>query len=102
MDVALIYGGSDTTAGTLVGAISLLLNNRHLLKKAQEELDQKIHLVFDQRFLTNYAHIDFRGQNFELIPFGYGRRLCPGISFALQVLHLTLVCLLHAFDFATP
>nr|KYP64565.1 Cytochrome P450 82A3 [Cajanus cajan] len=43
-----------------------------------------------------------RGQNFELIPFGSGRRSCPGMSFALQVLHLTLARLLHAFDFGTP
>ena len=40
--------------------------------------------------------------NFELIPFGSGRRSCPGMSFALQVLHLTLARLLHAFEIATP
>lgn len=54
-----------------------------------------------ERFLTSDA-VDVRGQNFELIPFGSGRRSCPGMSFALQVLHLTLARLLHAFEFATP
>ena len=29
--------------------------------------------------------LDVRGQNFQLIPFGSGRRGCPGISLALQV-----------------
>lgn len=35
----LIAGGSDTTSVTLTWAISLLLNNPHALRKAQEELD---------------------------------------------------------------
>ncbi|KAH9751030.1 Xanthotoxin 5-hydroxylase CYP82C4 [Citrus sinensis] len=55
-----------------------------------------------ERFLKTHKDIDVRGQNFELIPFGSGRRGCPGISFALQVLLLTLASLLHGFEFATP
>jgi cytochrome P450 len=38
-----------------------------------------------ERFLTTHKGVDVRGQHFELIPFGSGRRMCPGISFALQV-----------------
>ncbi|KAM4129609.1 hypothetical protein ACJW30_01G036400 [Castanea mollissima] len=173
--LALILGGSDTTAGTLTWAISLLLNNRNVLKRAQEELEHHVgvyrqveesdikNLVYLQaiiketlrlypagpllgprealedcnvagynvkagtrlvvnvwkiqrdprvwtnpssfqpeRFLTSHVNVDIRGQNFELIPFGSGRRSCPGVSFAIQVLHLTLARLLHAFEFATP
>lgn len=53
--------------------------------------------------MTNSSHsnVDVRGQQFELIPFGSGRRSCPGVSFALQVLHLTLARLLQAFQFET-
>ncbi|KAL6215942.1 hypothetical protein ACLB2K_015368 [Fragaria x ananassa] len=56
-----------------------------------------------ERFMTNSSHsnVDVRGQQFELIPFGSGRRSCPGVSFALQVLHLTLARLLQAFQFET-
>ena len=54
------------------------------------------------RFLTTHVNVDFRGQNFELIPFGSGRRSCLGVSFAIQILHLTLARLLHAFEFAIP
>ncbi|TYI28007.1 hypothetical protein ES332_A05G215000v1 [Gossypium tomentosum] len=172
--LALILGGSDTTAGTLTWAISLLLNNREMLRKAQDELDLHVgkerpvdesdikNLVYLQaiiketlrlypagpllgpreamndctvagyhipagtrlvvnvwkiqrdprvwpnpsafapeRFLTSHADIDVRGQQFELIPFGSGRRSCPGASFALQVLHLTLARFLHAFELST-
>ena len=160
---------------TLTWVLSLLLNNRHALKKAQEELD--IHVGKDklveesdikmlvylqaivketlrlyppgplsvphesmedcvvggyhipagtrllinlyklhrdpqvwsdpcefqpERFLTTYKDFDVRGQNFELIPFGSGRRMCPGISFAFQILELTLASLLQGFEFGTP
>ncbi|GAB2291348.1 hypothetical protein Dimus_025606 [Dionaea muscipula] len=55
-----------------------------------------------ERFLTTHKDVDVRGQNFELIPFGSGRRMCPGVSFAVQVLHFTLANLLHGFGIATP
>ncbi|XP_059595549.1 xanthotoxin 5-hydroxylase CYP82C4-like [Vitis vinifera] len=31
-----------------------------------------------ERFLTSHANLDVLGQHFELIPFGSGRRSCPG------------------------
>ncbi|GAV79660.1 LOW QUALITY PROTEIN: p450 domain-containing protein, partial [Cephalotus follicularis] len=164
---------SDTTSAILTWGISLLLNNRHALKKAQEEIKTYIgkerqvkesdkNLIYLQalikkkirlypgaplslpqesledctvsgyhvpsgtrllvnlwkiqrdprvwtdpcefqpkRFLITYKNIDDKGQNFELKPFGAGRRMCPGISFALQVLQLTLESLLHGFDITT-
>ncbi|KAG9440839.1 hypothetical protein H6P81_021004 [Aristolochia fimbriata] len=60
------------------------------------------HKFLPERFLTTNSDIDVRGQHFELIPFGSGRRMCPGLNFALQVLHLTLARLLHGFDVETP
>ncbi|OAY50850.1 cytochrome P450 CYP82D47 [Manihot esculenta] len=55
-----------------------------------------------ERFLTTHKDYDVRGQHFEFMPFGSGRRMCPGVSFALQVLQLTLATLLQGFDFANP
>uniref|UniRef100_F6HQG6 Cytochrome P450 82C4 n=1 Tax=Vitis vinifera TaxID=29760 RepID=F6HQG6_VITVI len=51
-----------------------------------------------ERFLTKHVDLDVRGRNFEFLPFGSGRRVCPGISFALEVVHLTLARLLHGFE----
>lgn len=52
-----------------------------------------------ERFLSGrHAGVDVRGQHFEFIPFGTGRRSCPGISFALQVMHLTLARLIQGFE----
>ncbi|KAL0418003.1 UNVERIFIED_CONTAM: Xanthotoxin 5-hydroxylase CYP82C2 [Sesamum radiatum] len=55
-----------------------------------------------ERFLTSHADVEYTGQNYEFIPFGSGRRSCPGITFAMQVAHLTLARLLQGFDLTTP
>ena len=172
---AMIAGASDTTAVTLIWAMSLLVNNRDALKKAQEELDKHVgrdrvvdesdltKLVYLQsvvketlrlyppaplsaphefvedctiggyhvskgtrlftnlwkiqtdprawpepfefkpeRFLTTHKDVDVRGQHFELIPFGSGRRGCPGTSFGLQLVTFVLASFLHAFEITTP
>lgn len=170
-----IAGGGDTTMVTLTWAISLLLNNPHVMKKALNELDIKIgrqrvvseedlsNLVYLQaivketlrlypvgplagprmfnedctiagyhirkgtrffpnlwkiqidpknwpeplefkpeRFLTTHKDIDLKGQHFELIPFGSGRRSCPGLAFGLQMVQFTLASFLHAFEISNP
>ncbi|KAI4366402.1 hypothetical protein MLD38_022283 [Melastoma candidum] len=55
-----------------------------------------------ERFLTTHKDVDVRGQNFEFLPFGGGRRICPGISFAIQGSLLILASLLQGFDMRTP
>ncbi|KAL3725087.1 hypothetical protein ACJRO7_030147 [Eucalyptus globulus] len=171
----IIVAASDTTSLALTWVLSLLLNNNHVLKRAQEEVDLKVgkgewaqdsnmeslpylqatvkeslrlypptpvlvphearedctisgYLIskgtwifinawklhrdprvwFDQekfspeRFLTSHSGVDALGQHFEFVPFGSGRRSCPGASFALRVIHLTLARLLQGFYLATP
>lgn len=49
-----------------------------------------------ERFLD--GEIDLKGQNFELIPFGGGRRICPGLPLAYRMVHLMVATLIHNFD----
>uniref|UniRef100_M8BN33 Cytochrome P450 71D8 n=1 Tax=Aegilops tauschii TaxID=37682 RepID=M8BN33_AEGTA len=37
------------------------------------------------------SSVDFTGSNYEFLPFGAGRRMCPGISYGLPVLQMALV-----------
>ncbi|XP_051123272.1 cytochrome P450 71A8-like isoform X1 [Andrographis paniculata] len=48
------------------------------------------------RFLN--SSIDFKGQDFELIPFSSGRRGCPGISFAMANIEYTIANLVQKFE----
>ncbi|RYR45339.1 hypothetical protein Ahy_A07g031178 [Arachis hypogaea] len=54
-----------------------------------------------ERFVDNYS-IDNRGTNFEFIPFGGGRRMCPGIALATPNMELPLAQLLYYFDWKLP
>ncbi|CAN6372512.1 unnamed protein product [Urochloa humidicola] len=44
------------------------------------------------------AGVDFRGRDFELLPFGSGRRMCPEMPLAMRMVHLMLASLLHRFE----
>ncbi|KAI3761178.1 hypothetical protein L1987_51589 [Smallanthus sonchifolius] len=55
-----------------------------------------------QRFLTSQKDIDLKGKHFELLPFGSGRRMCPGLSFALHVLPLILANVIQQFVITKP
>ncbi|XP_019174415.1 PREDICTED: cytochrome P450 CYP82D47-like [Ipomoea nil] len=169
--MSMIASGTDTVMVVLTWALSLMMNNPHVLKMAQEELDMVVgkerkvneldnnnliylqaivketlrmypaaplggpriftgdctiygfhvpketwlffnmhklqrdpqvwsspHEFKPERFINCHKEVDVFGRNFELIPFGIGRRICPGTTFSLQMLHLILANLLHSFE----
>ena len=55
-----------------------------------------------QRFLIEEWYLkgqyDIRGQNYHFLPFGSGRRGCPGISLALQVVQTSLAAMIQCFE----
>ncbi|KAH9722813.1 cytochrome P450 71A12 [Citrus sinensis] len=52
------------------------------------------------RFFAN--PVDCKGRDFQFIPFGAGRRGCPGISFALAAVEYVMANLLYWFDWNLP
>lgn len=56
------------------------------------------------RFLPGGTHerVDLKGNDFELIPFGAGRRICAGMSLGIRMVQLMTATLVHAFDWALP
>ncbi|XBI20326.1 hypothetical protein VPH35_061641 [Triticum aestivum] len=53
-----------------------------------------------ERFLGK--DMDYRGRDFELLPFGSGRRICPGMPLAVRMVHLMLATLLYRFEWKLP
>ncbi|XP_056687716.1 cytochrome P450 736A117-like [Spinacia oleracea] len=54
-----------------------------------------------ERFINNTS-FDFKGKDFNFIPFGAGRRGCPGISFSVTSAEFVLANLMYHFDWKFP
>ncbi|CAN1356324.1 Desmethyl-deoxy-podophyllotoxin synthase [Linum perenne] len=46
--------------------------------------------------------VSYKGGDFEFLPFGAGKRMCPGMGFGLAAAELSLVNLLFHFDWKLP
>ncbi|XP_065858898.1 flavonoid 3',5'-hydroxylase 1-like [Euphorbia lathyris] len=56
-----------------------------------------------ERFLNNNSeNFDYLGNNFQYLPFGSGRRVCPGIPLAERGLMYILGSMLHSFEWWLP
>ncbi|CAH2045395.1 unnamed protein product [Thlaspi arvense] len=57
-------------------------------------------MFLPERFMDN--DIDAKGQNFELLPFGSGRRICPGMYMGTTMVEFGLANMLSRFDWELP
>ncbi|MFS7972559.1 putative cytochrome P450 [Helianthus anomalus] len=90
----------------IVGGYNISKGTRLLVKLRKMHRDPNVwsdpNEFQPERFLKSKKDIDVKGKHFELLPFGSGRRMCPGVSFALQALRLTLASLIQQFTFKRP
>ncbi|XXG56579.1 hypothetical protein AAC387_Pa03g3956 [Persea americana] len=47
---------------------------------------------------SDWSQVDVRGQHFHFLPFGSGRRGCPGTSLAMQVVQTTVAAMVQGFE----
>ncbi|KAL0923555.1 hypothetical protein M5K25_007617 [Dendrobium thyrsiflorum] len=66
-----------------------------------EQIWEKPDCFMPERFMEGRT-IDFRGQHFELIPFGSGRRICPGLPLGVRMVQLMLASLIQSFEWSLP
>ena len=86
-------GGYDVPAGTRVLINIWAIGRDPAVWEAPMEFRP-------ERFIG--GGVDVKGQDFELLPFGSGRRMCPGIGLGLKMVHMILANLLHAFAWRLP
>ena len=55
-----------------------------------------------ERFLNDPDKFDYYGNDFRYMPFGSGRRKCPGLSLGEKMLYFILASLLHCFEWKLP
>ncbi|XP_019443227.1 PREDICTED: cytochrome P450 71A1-like [Lupinus angustifolius] len=53
-----------------------------------------------ERFIG--SSIDFKGNDFEFLPFGAGRRMCPAMNMGVVTVQVALANLLYMFDWEVP
>ncbi|KAF2945430.1 hypothetical protein DAI22_02g216100 [Oryza sativa Japonica Group] len=69
---------------------------------AWESPDQFLPERFLHKEESSSPPLELRGKDYEYIPFGSGRRLCPGLPLAERAVPFILASLLHAFEWRLP
>ncbi|XP_024400329.1 flavonoid 3'-monooxygenase isoform X2 [Physcomitrium patens] len=89
-------------AGYRIPAGTRLFVNIYAIGRSSKAWDRP--LEFDpERFMTGPdASVDTKGKHYRLLPFGTGRRGCPGMSLGLLLVQFTLAALVHALDWSLP
>ncbi|KAJ7951746.1 Cytochrome P450 [Quillaja saponaria] len=89
-----------TMNGYYINKKSRILVNAWAIGRNPNIWSENVQEFYPERF--NDSSIDLKGHNFELIPFGSGRRSCPGMQLGLMTDKFTVAQLVHCFDWELP
>ncbi|KAL5564925.1 hypothetical protein UlMin_028089 [Ulmus minor] len=94
----------ETTTNVQIGGYHIPAKTRVLINAFAIQRDptvwDKPEEFLPERFENN--SLDFRGQHYQLVPFGFGRRQCPGLTFGTASIEYLVSNLLYWFDWKLP
>ncbi|KAL1806697.1 hypothetical protein ACET3Z_029765 [Daucus carota] len=76
----MFLGGTDTSSTAIEWAMCELLTNPDKMKKTISEL--AIVIGANKKLQESDIDVKYKGQSYEFLPFGSGRRMCPGLQLA--------------------
>ncbi|KAI9084302.1 hypothetical protein K1719_033809 [Acacia pycnantha] len=89
-----------TVGGYYIEKKSRILVNLWALGRSPQIWSDNADMFYPERFLN--TNIDVQGHDFQLIPFGSGRRKCLGMQMGLTTVKLVLAQLVHCFNWELP
>ncbi|XP_037438654.1 indole-2-monooxygenase-like [Triticum dicoccoides] len=98
----------DNVNGYMVPAGTRVIINARFptawaLGRDTESWGEKAEEFWPERFMDEAkAAADFKGRDFQFLPFGAGRRICPGMGFGLATVEVMLANLVYCFDWELP
>ncbi|CAL5068705.1 unnamed protein product [Urochloa decumbens] len=94
--------GCSIDGHTIPAGLQVLINTWAIGRDARcwEDAEEFI----PERFIGDgsAAHVNFKGNDFQFLPFGSGRRMCAGVNFGIACIELMLANLVHRFDWELP
>ncbi|XP_048128232.1 cytochrome P450 71AU50-like [Rhodamnia argentea] len=96
----------EATEDCMVNSFHIPYKSRVIVNVWSIGRDPKVWTTHDpeefvpERFLG--SSVDFKGRDFQLLPFGAGRRGCPGMQLGITVVRFVLAQLVHCFDWQLP
>lgn len=89
-----------TIDGYFIPRKSRVIVNTWALGRDPSVWSKNVEEFYPERFVDN--NVDLRGNDFRFLPFGSGRRSCPGMQLGLVTVKIILAQLIHCFDWELP
>lgn len=89
-----------TVNGYYIKKRSRVIVNAWAIGRDPKVWSDNVEMFYPERFMN--SNIDLRGNDFELIPFGSGRRRCPGMQLGLVAVKFVIAQLMHCFNWELP